>query len=65
MKAGELIHKRVGSSETFPLNYKVSEDVYFSTEIWEWDGDKWVPYSAEDVLLEFVMLDPYYRIPLK
>jgi oligosaccharyltransferase complex subunit beta len=43
--------------------------VYFATEIWQWDSDsdKWVPFNAPegDILMEFVMLDPYYRIPLK
>jgi len=27
--------------------------------------NKWVSYIADDLSLEFVMLDPYYRIPLK
>jgi len=35
-------------------------------DILTWDSEKkkWVPYVADDVVLEFVMLDPYYRIPL-
>jgi len=32
----------------------------------EYDGktDSWVPFTQNDVQLEFVMLDPYYRITL-
>lgn len=69
LKAGTLVHNRVGSSETMPQNYKLSENVYFATELWQWDSDtdRWVPFNAPegDVLMEFVMLDPHYRIPLK
>jgi oligosaccharyltransferase complex subunit beta len=69
LKAGQLVHNRIGSTETIPQNYKLSEDIYFSTEIWHWDSenDRWVPFNAPegDVLMEFVMMDPYYRIPLK
>jgi len=35
-------------------------------DILTWDASKkkWVPFVADDIVLEFVMLDPYYRIPL-
>lgn len=63
-----MIHKRLNSDEIKPYNYRLNEDVYFSIDIFEFDyeNDKWIPYisTEEDILLEFVMLDPYYRIPL-
>ena len=31
-------------------------------EIQEFNGSQWLPYNAEDVQLEFVMLDPYIRV---
>ena len=69
LKAGTLVHKRVGAEETFPQNYKLSEPVYFGTEIWQWDSNKneWVAFNAPlgDIQMEFTMLDPHWRIPLK
>lgn len=36
---------------------------HFSIRIEEYDGDKraWVPFTRDDVQLEFVMMDPYHR----
>lgn len=67
MKAENLIHKRLNSDDIKPYNYRVSEFVYFSIDILEWNGEAWQPYisDGDDVYLEFVMLDPYYRIPLR
>jgi oligosaccharyltransferase complex subunit beta len=58
-------HHLVGSEEKNERIYKVNEELSFSTGLSEWDGEKWVPYHADDVQLEFVMLDPYYRLNLE
>ncbi len=34
-------------------------------EIWDLEGVKWVPYVADDIVMQFKMLDPYYRVTLK
>lgn len=50
------------------LVYRVMEDVQYSVDLEEYVNDKWVPYvpAANDkVQLEFVMLDPYYRVNLE
>lgn len=67
LKAENLVHRRVGSDDLKPYNYRLNEDVHFSIDIYEWNGQNWIPYNSDgqDVYLEFVMLDPYYRIPLK
>lgn len=36
----------------------------YSVRIEEWNGKKWVPFVANDVQLEFIMLDPYIRTTL-
>jgi len=56
----------LAGATTQPGEYKTSDNVVYSMDILTWDSDKkkWVPYIADDVVLEFVMLDPYYRIPL-
>eukprot|EP01095_Lingulamoeba_sp_RSL-Kostka_P003412 TRINITY_DN14397_c0_g1_i1.p1 TRINITY_DN14397_c0_g1~~TRINITY_DN14397_c0_g1_i1.p1 ORF type:complete len:436 (-),score=136.60 TRINITY_DN14397_c0_g1_i1:74-1381(-) len=47
-----------------PDIYSVKEEIHFSCDIEEWNGQEWIPYISNDVQLEFVMLDPYYRINL-
>jgi len=43
--------------------YRIKDVLDFSTQISEWDGAKgsWIPYEADDVQLEFTMLDPFQR----
>ncbi|KAG5361453.1 Dolichyl-diphosphooligosaccharide--protein glycosyltransferase subunit wbp1 [Yarrowia sp. C11] len=47
--------------------YKVNEDITYSVALTEWDNVKedWVPFIADDVQIEFTMLDPYYRLTLE
>ncbi|CDO54515.1 similar to Saccharomyces cerevisiae YEL002C WBP1 Beta subunit of the oligosaccharyl transferase (OST) glycoprotein complex [Geotrichum candidum] len=42
--------------------YHVKENVKYTAALSEWDGERWTPYVADDIQLEFVMLDPYYRL---
>jgi oligosaccharyltransferase complex subunit beta len=44
--------------------YKVSEDIVYNVALSQWNGSQWVPFSGNDLQLEFVMLDPYYRVTL-
>ncbi|CBJ28067.1 Oligosaccharyltransferase, OST48 subunit (or beta subunit) [Ectocarpus siliculosus] len=47
--------------------YRVKDNVTYSVVIEEFDSEKggWRPYTAEDVQMEFVMLDAYERITLE
>ena len=42
------------------------DDLSYRVDITTWDRikTKWVPYVANDIQLEFIMLDPYVRMPL-
>jgi oligosaccharyltransferase complex subunit beta len=64
LRAINVQHHRVGEKEA-PATYTIKEDLAYSVEIQEWNGKKWIPYLADDVQLEFRMLDPYVRIALK
>lgn len=66
LRAQNIAHHRIvnGVKET-PAAYTVKDQLEYSVDIHEWNGDTWVPYKANDVQLEFVMLDPYVRLPLK
>eukprot|EP00968_Pinguiococcus_pyrenoidosus_P019391 scaffold2113_cov233-Pinguiococcus_pyrenoidosus.AAC.13 len=48
------------------LVYRIKDMLYYEVTINTWDGDAqaWAPFHAEDVQLEFVMLDPYIRTTL-
>ncbi|GAB5033100.1 dolichyl-diphosphooligosaccharide--protein glycosyltransferase 48 kda subunit [Nannochloropsis oceanica] len=45
------------------LVYRIKDDIIYSLIIEEYDEEKggWGPYQADDVQLEFVMLDPHVR----
>jgi len=66
IKYQNIHHHLVGTSNQ-PGEYKTSDRVEYSMEILTWNDEKksWVPYVADDVILEFIMLDPYYRIPIE
>eukprot|EP01027_Heterolobosea_sp_BB2_P027019 GEZU01042190.1.p1 GENE.GEZU01042190.1~~GEZU01042190.1.p1 ORF type:complete len:448 (+),score=162.97 GEZU01042190.1:23-1345(+) len=63
-----VYHHKVNETEMLPV-YKIKEDIEYSVIIEEWqasaDGGKWVPYVANDIQMEFIMLDPYIRTDLK
>ena len=45
--------------------YKLKDYIQVSLEIYEKVNGEWVPYIADDVQFEFIMLNPYWRIFLK
>lgn len=64
LRAQHIQHHRVGEKHA-PASYTIKDELEYSVEIHEWNGEKWVPFKASDVQLEFVMLDPYVRLPMK
>jgi len=67
LRASQLTHKLVGSHVVNPKTYRIKDQVEFSVLIEEYDGEqqKWVPFTKNDVQLEFTMIDPYVRTTLK
>mmetsp|Transcript_65641 Transcript_65641/g.129115 ORF Transcript_65641/g.129115 Transcript_65641/m.129115 type:complete len:459 (-) Transcript_65641:92-1468(-) len=43
------------------LVYRIKDEIVYSMVVEEYTGGKWVPFHADDMQLEFVMLDPYVR----
>lgn len=43
------------------LVYRIKDELVYSLVVEEWSGDDWKPFYAEDMQLEFVMLDPHVR----
>lgn len=44
--------------------YKVNQEVRYTIGFQQWVGEEWVPFVTDDIQVEFVMLDPYYRLTL-
>jgi len=64
LRAGNATHHRVDETEP-PLMYRIKDEITYSVLIEEYNGLEWVPFHSENVQLEFTMLDPYVRLPLK
>lgn len=66
LRAFDLKHSLANQSaaEILPTMYRVKNEVTFAISLQQWSDDKWVPYVANDVQLELIMLDPYIRTTL-
>jgi oligosaccharyltransferase complex subunit beta len=67
LRASSLTHNLVGSTNRNPQAYRVKDNIQFSVLLEQYDGasGKWVPFTNNDVQLEFVMIDPYVRLNLR
>ncbi|DBA85955.1 hypothetical protein WJX77_012239 [Trebouxia sp. C0004] len=59
-----MSHHLVGEHEQLTW-YRVSDDIDFSVNIQELVDGQWQPFKANDVQVEFTMLDPHVRATLK
>lgn len=59
-----MTHHLVGQHEQLSW-YRVSDDIEFSVNIQELVAGRWQPFKANDVQVEFTMLDPHVRATLK
>jgi len=65
LRLSEFVHHRVGESAA-PRMYREKDDVQVAVKFEELIGrNKWVPYKADDIQLEYVMLDPHVRAFMK
>ncbi|KAK3803667.1 hypothetical protein RRG08_023381 [Elysia crispata] len=64
LRVGEVAHHLKGEKKP-PTSYTVMQQVDYSVVIEELVDDKWTPFKADDVQLEFVRIDPFVRTSLK
>ncbi|XP_015509154.1 dolichyl-diphosphooligosaccharide--protein glycosyltransferase 48 kDa subunit [Neodiprion lecontei] len=64
IRASSVSHKKSGEKEP-PAAYTVMDDVVYAITIEQLAGDKWIPYEADDLQLEFVRIDPFVRTKLQ
>lgn len=58
LKAVNVRHHKVGQIDE-PSMYRITDDLEYSVEIYEWSGTSWEPYVADDVQVQFYMMSPY------
>eukprot|EP00164_Ancoracysta_twista_P006696 GFYU01009377.1.p1 GENE.GFYU01009377.1~~GFYU01009377.1.p1 ORF type:complete len:485 (-),score=166.09 GFYU01009377.1:297-1583(-) len=63
LRAKDVYHHLAGKTESQQI-YTVNDQIDYSIHIEEWKEDRWVPYDADDVQMEFVMMDPKLRVNL-
>ncbi|KAF9620256.1 hypothetical protein IFM89_010991 [Coptis chinensis] len=58
LKAVNVRHNKVGETVE-PSMYRITDDLEYSVEIYEWSGTSWEPYVSDDVQIQFYMMSPY------
>uniref|UniRef100_A0A803LP26 Dolichyl-diphosphooligosaccharide--protein glycosyltransferase 48 kDa subunit n=1 Tax=Chenopodium quinoa TaxID=63459 RepID=A0A803LP26_CHEQI len=58
LKAVNVRHHKTGQTDE-PSIYRITDDLEYSVEIYEWSGVNWEPYVADDVQVQFYMMSPY------
>nr|CAG4647021.1 EOG090X05EE [Megafenestra aurita] len=64
LRVGKVSHHKAGEKES-PQYYTIMENMVYEIEIEKLVGDKWVPFDAKDIQLEFVRIDPFVRTVLQ
>jgi len=47
-----------------PHDYKEGDAVHFQFDVEILENGKWIPYNNKDIQLEFVRIDPFWRLTL-
>jgi oligosaccharyltransferase complex subunit beta len=69
LRVREFHHNHAGVDVDTPTPelYRIKDDVTFSVVIEELNSEtkQWVPFHSNDVMIDFTMIDPYYRLFLE
>jgi len=60
IRIDSLNHKRAGELRT-PNFYTIRENCEFSLRVSELKNGEWVPFTADDMQMEFIRIDPFVR----
>ena len=66
LKADNIKHKKVGEDEISPNEYGIKTDIEYYIDLLQWDkkAGAWTSLDNADAQMEFILLDPYYRVNL-
>ncbi|KAG0344659.1 hypothetical protein BG004_004275 [Podila humilis] len=53
-------HHKIGEEEA-PAHYRIKDNMTYTISVAEYHDGEWHPFSADDMQLELIMLDPYIR----
>lgn len=65
IKSTGSFHSHVDGTSYNEVPYKIKDAVKYEVGFSEWNGQKWVPFLANDIQFELKMIDPYYRLTLR
>ncbi|TPX42278.1 dolichyl-diphosphooligosaccharide---protein glycotransferase [Synchytrium endobioticum] len=61
-------HERNGTQQLGTYHqgptYRIKDYFTYEIEISKYENDEWLPFTTNDIQLEAIMIDPYYRLPL-
>lgn len=63
IRVSSVSHNKIGEQQPPPA-YTIMEDVIYTITVEQLSGDKWIPYEANDMQLEFVRIDPFVRMTM-
>ncbi|ORY45436.1 Dolichyl-diphosphooligosaccharide--protein glycosyltransferase subunit WBP1 [Leucosporidium creatinivorum] len=63
LRVEEIRHARTSDGATADL-YRVGDELVYDIDVSALQDGSWHPYLADDLQLEFTMLDPHLRLPL-
>ena len=64
LRAQHVHFAKTGEDRAPEDGFRIMDDVTFQVQISEWVGNKWIPFQADDVQVEFKMLNPYERLTM-
>lgn len=66
LRTANVLHSSEESTGAASRGYRVKDIVSFSIDIQSWNGNtsSWLPYEADDVQIEFTMMNPWVRTRL-
>ena len=60
LRVAKVAHQKVGDATV----YRMKDELEFSVLVEEFKSGSWVPYVADDLQVEYTMLDPHVRLNL-
>lgn len=64
IKTTGFSHSHVNGKKYEESVYKIKDDIIYEIGLSQWNGQRWIPFVANDVQFELRMIDPYYRLTL-
>lgn len=63
LRTKNLVHSSIDDSGELANEYRVKDTIKFAIDVQVWDGPNgiWTAYVADDIQVEFVMLNPWVR----